>query len=95
MKKTTVGYVGDEVAVAESLEWSWVEPGMPPKRVAASLPIVDLIDGEARANLLCPEQVRLEEQEVDASWKKARVRASSAAEADLIVNKLEELNICE
>ena len=48
LKTSSVSYSGDEVCIAEALTFAQVAPGLPPPGVAASIPIVSLLEGSAR-----------------------------------------------
>ena len=88
LKTSSVSYSGDEVCIAEALTFAQVAPGLPPPGVAASIPIVSLLEGSAREDLLNPATALLEPEEISATWGRARLRATSR---DLPLEVLGEL----
>lgn len=70
-----VSYHGEIVEKAQALTSEQVLPGLPPAGYGASVPLIELCDGELREKLMNPRQNLLEEVEMPADLRLPRVHA--------------------
>ena len=76
LKRKRVDYSGDEVALAEKLTLKQIQPGLPPRGVAASIEAASLAEGETLRCLLDPSLVLKSEGELPARIPSSRIWAT-------------------
>ncbi len=54
---TGLSYTGEEVCTAEEVTYEQIEPALPPAGVAASIPLLPLLEGETRRCVADPSLV--------------------------------------